>query len=60
MAYVPYSVAFDKVADKYSAEYAVKLHTSQLYAVYYSIIRREEDIKLKQKLYKETQLCLFV
>ena len=47
---------FNKVSDTYSAEFASKLHSKQLIAVYYSILNREA----KKKFYKNTQLSLFV
>lgn len=47
---------FNKVSDTYSAEFASKLHSKQLIAVYYSILDREA----KQKFYKNTQLSLFI
>ena len=47
---------FNKVSDTYSAEFASRLHSKQLIAVYYSILNREA----KKKFYKNTQLSLFV
>jgi len=51
-----YNLAYEKVSNKYGAEFAAKLHSKQLIAVYYSILDREA----KQKFYKDSQLSLFV
>lgn len=51
-----YEVAFNKVSDTYSAEFASKLHSTQLIAVYHSILDREA----KQKFYRNTQISLFI
>lgn len=51
-----YEVAYNKVSDTYSAEFASKLHNAQLIAVYYSILNREQ----KQQFYRNTQLSLFI
>ncbi len=51
-----YEVAYNKVSDTYSAEFASKLHNAQLIAVYNSILNREA----KKKFYRNTQLSLFV
>lgn len=49
-------LAYEKVSNTYSAEFASRLHPKQLIAVYYSILNREQ----KQKFYQGTQLSLFV
>lgn len=51
-----YEIAYNKVSDTYSHEFAAQLHSAQLIAVYHSILNREA----KQKFYKNTQLSLFI